>query len=269
MPHRSLKKTYRAPALEKGIAILELLANSGAPRAMADIAETLQRSRAEIYRMLVVLESLLYIQRTEDGRYDLTARLFDIASSHAPKRSLVAAARPVMEELAGRTLQSCHLMVSSGDHMVCIARQESPAAIGFSVQVGFRPPLLQSTSGRVFFSFQDHARQELLLRRLNSGKAGGTARRGMLSGARQIVARGYYSEPSRLTSGIVDLCAPLFDTPGGSAVACLTIPFISHRLFPISQREAVASLLDAAQRISKTLQTGIAEATARRRSTRS
>src|SRR5262245_45173303 len=110
---------YRAPALEKGIAILELLAGARQPLSVADIAATLTRSRAEIYRMLVVLESLQYIHRVDDGRYDLTARLFDVASRHAPKRSVVVAARPVMEELAEATLQSCHLMVASGDHMVC------------------------------------------------------------------------------------------------------------------------------------------------------
>src|SRR5262245_43559201 len=152
-PKVSKEPPYRAPALEKGIAILELLASARAPLPVTEIAATLRRSRAEIYRMVVVLEALDYLQRTDDGSFDLTAKMFDVASRHPPKRSVVAAARPVMEELAENTLQSCHLMVNSGDHMVCIAREESPAALGFSVQVGFRPPLLQSTSGRVYFAF--------------------------------------------------------------------------------------------------------------------
>src|SRR5689334_14398674 len=100
---------YRAPALEKGIAILELLAESGQPMTTAEVAATLKRSRAEIYRMFVVLESLEYILRTDDGGFDLSARMFDIASRHAPRRSVVTASRPFMEELSELTRQSCHL----------------------------------------------------------------------------------------------------------------------------------------------------------------
>lgn len=247
---------YRAPALEKGIAILELLADAPQPLAVADIAGTLERSRAEIYRMLVVLESLEYIRRIDDGRYDLTAKLFDVASRHAPKRSVIAAARSVMEELAQKTSQSCHLMVNSGEHMVCIAREESPAAIGFAVQVGFRPPVLQSTSGRVFFAFQDEARQALMMKSLRSSTRDAKLLREFNAGASLAIRKGYALEPSRLTSGIEDLSAPVFAPNSGHAVACLTIPFVSHRLFPVTRSQAIPLLLDAAQRISRNLQSG-------------
>src|SRR5262245_15951977 len=256
MPRRQRENGYRAPALEKGIAILELLANARRPLTVADIAATLDRSRAEIYRMLVVLESLEYMHRNEDGRYDLTAKLFDIASRHAPKRSVIAAARAVMEELAEATLQSCHLMVNSGDHMVCVAREESPAAIGFAVQVGFRPAMLQSTSGRVYFAFQDAARRQLLVSRMRRGRAGAAELRRFRASVDGIARRGYACEPSRLTTGIEDLSAPIFGADGAQAVACLTIPFISHRLFTVTRRETVPLLLGAARRISQGLRAG-------------
>jgi DNA-binding IclR family transcriptional regulator len=249
---------YRAPALEKGMAILELLADSGHGLATAEIAATLRRSRAEIYRMLIVLEALGYIHRADDGRCDLTGKLFDLASRHAPKRSVIAAARPEMETLAEQTRQSCHLMVNSGEHMVCVAREESPAAIGFAVQVGFRPPMLQSTSGRVYFAFQDASRQELLVARMRAGNHGAAPLREFRAGVATIVRRGYAAEPSRLTSGIEDLSAPVFGSQPGQAVACLTIPFVSHRLFPVTLREAIPLLLGAARRISNSLKIGAA-----------
>jgi DNA-binding IclR family transcriptional regulator len=241
---------YRAPALEKGIAILELLANARQPLTVADISGSLKRSRAEIYRVLVVLESLQYLHRTDDGSYDLSGRMFDVASRYAPRRHVVAAARSAMQALAERTQQSCHLMVNSGDHMVCVAREESPAAIGFAVQVGFRPALLQSTSGRVYFAFQDEKRQTLMSKRL-----GAVAARELRAGATRIRRQGYAAEPSRLTTGIEDLSAPIF-TAQGDPAACLTIPFVSHRLFPVKRRQAVAMLLDAAREITDSLRTG-------------
>lgn len=250
---------YRAPALEKGIAILELLADAARPVPIADIAATLRRSRAEIYRMLVVLEFLEYIHRADDGSYDLSGKMFDVASRHAPRRGIVAAARPAMEELAERTQQSCHLMVNSGEHMVCIAREESPAAIGFSVQVGFRPPILKSTSGRVYFAFQDAARQELLMSRLKAAGHGGAELRQLRAGITTIARKGYAVESSRLTTGIQDLSAPVFGPPAGQhsqAVACLNIPFVSHRGFAVNLKDALPLLLEAARRVSRALQAG-------------
>ncbi|MFX3701694.1 helix-turn-helix domain-containing protein, partial [Streptococcus suis] len=52
----SVKKTeYRAPALEKGLDILELLAQQDEPLTKKQIAESLDRSINEIFRMLSVL----------------------------------------------------------------------------------------------------------------------------------------------------------------------------------------------------------------------
>ncbi len=181
--------------------------------------------------------------------------MFDIASRHAPRRSVVTASRPFMEELSELTRQSCHLMVNSGDHMVCVAREESPAAIGFSVQVGFRPPMLQSTSGRVYFAFQDESRQDLLLKRLARGRRNSPALRDFREGAARVRRRGHAVEPSRLTDGIEDLSAPIFASDQ-RAIACLNIPFVSHRLFPVTREQAVSFLLKAAQRISKSLEAG-------------
>jgi hypothetical protein len=47
---------YRAPALEKGLDIPELLARSSAPLSMTEISEGVGRSKGEIFRMLQVLE---------------------------------------------------------------------------------------------------------------------------------------------------------------------------------------------------------------------
>ena len=47
---------YRAPALEKGLDILELLSEAESPMGMPMIAAELNRSKGEIFRMAAVLE---------------------------------------------------------------------------------------------------------------------------------------------------------------------------------------------------------------------
>ena len=57
---------YSAPALEKGLDILELLSLcSGGGLSQSEIAEGLGRSKNEIFRMMVVLEERGYIKRSD------------------------------------------------------------------------------------------------------------------------------------------------------------------------------------------------------------
>ena len=55
---------YTAPALEKGLDILEHLSRSDAGLTQAEIARVLGRSVSEIFRMLVVLQERGYIALT-------------------------------------------------------------------------------------------------------------------------------------------------------------------------------------------------------------
>ena len=58
---------YQAPALKKGLEILELLATSEQALTMSDISAALGRSVGEIFRMLQVLEEHRYIARDDDA----------------------------------------------------------------------------------------------------------------------------------------------------------------------------------------------------------
>ena len=61
-------RKYRAPALEKGLDILELLARHGAPMTTSQMAATLGRSVSELFRMVLALEFRGYIEASPDGR---------------------------------------------------------------------------------------------------------------------------------------------------------------------------------------------------------
>ena len=85
-----VEERYRAPALDKGLDILELLAETDEGLSQAEIAKALNRSPNEIYRMLDRLVRRGYIARTTTDRYELTLKLFALAHRHAPMRRLVS-----------------------------------------------------------------------------------------------------------------------------------------------------------------------------------
>ena len=64
---------YRAPALEKGLDILEVLADQPGGLTRAEIVKALGVSPSQIYRMLERLVARAYVTRLDGGdRYALT-----------------------------------------------------------------------------------------------------------------------------------------------------------------------------------------------------
>src|SRR3546814_10175017 len=93
---------YSAPALEKGLDILELLAAVGTPLTTRQVAERLGRSKNEIFRMVHVLIERDYIAREPGSEgLALTNKLFSLGMQTPPARDLVTVAAPVVERLAG------------------------------------------------------------------------------------------------------------------------------------------------------------------------
>ena len=80
-------ETYQAPALTKGLEVLEFLSGQAEPHAVSELARALGKSRNEIYRMVIVLEQLGYLARTEGDRFSLTRKLFDVAMRAPPQGS--------------------------------------------------------------------------------------------------------------------------------------------------------------------------------------
>jgi hypothetical protein len=118
---------YRAPALEKGLDVIELLAAEKSPLNLSAISQRLGRSSGELFRMLQVLEFKGFITTSDSGAgYVLTNKLFALAMAQAPVRSLVETALPVMRKLTFEIGQSCHIAVASEDQIVVITRIERP-----------------------------------------------------------------------------------------------------------------------------------------------
>src|ERR1700680_1787671 len=139
---------YTAPALDKGLDILELLAGDPAPLTHSEIAHRLRRTSGEVFRMLVRLDQRGYIcQVGADERYQLTLKFFELAHKYHPLQRLVAAARPLMQKGAETTGQSCHLAMLSHSEVVVVAQVDSPGKMGFAVRLGANIDLLDTASG--------------------------------------------------------------------------------------------------------------------------
>ncbi|MBU1358719.1 MAG: IclR family transcriptional regulator [Gammaproteobacteria bacterium] len=249
-PAASNETTYSAPALEKGLDILELLANEADGLTQGAIAQRLERSTAEIFRMLSVLERRGYLNRHPDGSYRLSLRLFELAHRHPPLQRLLNVALPAMQELAQQTRQSAHLVIHYAQRILVVAQVDSPEPMGFGVRLGanfpFRP---DRASSRVLSAFQPAAVQEALIAELIDNSPVRLSASKVRADLADILRKGFHMASSDTTTGVTDLCAPIFDHSDG-AVAALTVPYLKQRDVQVTFAAARTALLATTRRIS-------------------
>jgi DNA-binding IclR family transcriptional regulator len=242
---------YRAPALEKGLDILEALAGVSEPLNTPQLAERLGRSPSELFRMVYILERRGYIGQSRSGLgYELTNKAFTLSMSRAQVRALLDIALPLMRDLAAVVDQSCHVAVASGDQMVVIARVENPGHLGFSVRPGYRRAIYEATSGIILYSFQPEAvrrKWDASLRRLAT-KDKYTA---FLRQSKVVRARGFAQVGSDFVPGVTDLSAPVLKE--GACIAAITLPFVQRPGLPRTMVEAIDLVCGVARQVSEGL----------------
>lgn len=158
------KSTYSVPALEKGLDILEALAEAHVPQSLTVLARRLSRTPSELFRMLDTLERRAFIARdpVSDG-YHLTLKLYELAHMHSPVEQLLKASMIPMRDLAEQIHESCHLCVLSDTMLVVVAQAESPEPVRLSVEVGDRVLPMRTASGRVLAAFLEREGLDRLL----------------------------------------------------------------------------------------------------------
>ena len=91
----STPQRYHAPALEKGLDILELLARETEPLGVPGIVQKLGRSTGELFRMIQVLQHRGYVEQAPGNEgYRLTGKLFALGMDQPTVRNLVEIALP-------------------------------------------------------------------------------------------------------------------------------------------------------------------------------
>lgn len=248
-----LADRYRAPALDKGLDILEILARQPGGLTRAEIVKAMGRSPSEIYRMLERLVARQYVTRIDGGdRYALTMKLFLLAHSHPPLRRIIAQAQPLMDAFARETRQSCHLVMPDAGHGVVLAQASPDYHWEFRVRIGAQLDLFETSSGLTLLAFQRPERRAEVL--ATWGVADGEKRlAGIEPHLAEVRRAGYRQGPSAQLVGVIDMSVPVIG-PDGDGVAALTCAYIEHPgdTVPDGRKTALAKLRTLAALLSFT-----------------
>lgn len=247
---------YSAPALEKGLDILEFLSLSDVAPTLSQLAHGIGRSKNEIFRMMIVFEERGYIERQEGDLFKLTGKLALLGGERTDNSKLAELAEPYMQRLAEETELSNHLSVPhSNSELVVINSVASSQNYGVAVQVGYTTPIYRTSAGACFLAQLplDADRKRYLRKAVADDDANMSS--DFARHASQCAEHGYVSLTSPENHAITEISAPVRHTPGAAVIAALTIPHFTSAMIDNRHEMVVSALLKTASQLQEKIAT--------------
>tara|TARA_R110002072_G_scaffold51389_6_gene137944 strand:- start:1810 stop:2604 length:795 start_codon:yes stop_codon:yes gene_type:complete len=221
----SKRKEYSAPALEKGLDIIELLSHELDGLTSGEISQRLSRPMGQLFRMLVVLQQRGYVAYEPNSeRYELTLKLFTLSHNLAPVRRLNLVAAPLLKMLADHIGQSCHLVIYYAGNGHVVVQQDSPSERVITVRLGAVASLADTCSGHVLLAFANEAARTEMLDRIPKTQPVPPGPK-LARLIKRIRKNGFERKPSAQIQGVQDIGYPVFDH-NGQIAAALVVPFV-------------------------------------------
>ena len=149
-----MAKKYEAPSVRKAFQILRLISDSDNGLGVSDLSRGLRISKSTVHGITSALEDIRVIIRDNDTkRYKLGFALFDLGIKAYSQIDLRAFARPIMEDLMGRTQQSVCLGVLNSEHVTILDIVESRQDLKITSPIGTKIPILAGATGKVFMAW--------------------------------------------------------------------------------------------------------------------
>ncbi|MFY3139835.1 IclR family transcriptional regulator [Achromobacter xylosoxidans] len=238
--------------IERAMRLLDALAAQPDPVTLKELSATTGLHASTAHRILNDLVVGRYVERVDNGLYQLGMRLLELGSLVKGRLNVREAAIAAMRSLHKLTGQTINLSVQQGDEIVYIDRAWSERS-GMQVvrAIGGRAPLHLTSTGKLFLSTADT--RQVRAYALRTGLAGHT--RNSLTDLERLerelalVRRhGYARDNEELELGVRCIAAGIFDDTG-KLVAGLSISAPAERL----QDDWIKALVDTAASISEAL----------------
>jgi DNA-binding IclR family transcriptional regulator len=197
--------------------LMELLANSAAPRRLTEIAGELGISKARAHRHLRALLHHRYVRQDADTeRYEIGIKVLVLGEAVRDRFDVLTAMRPQMLRLRQATSQTVTASALVDDSVVVLELLQGRTLIEFGVRPGAALDLHASAHGMVALAFgPPRLRDKALSEPLKAWTRATVTRPKELATAIEKVRRqGWATAPDQVMPGVNALAAPVFDHRG-------------------------------------------------------
>ena len=246
-----------APALRRGLDILELLVDHRDGLRAPEIAAALGIPRASTHELVQTLAERGYVQTSPDspGRFSLGARVFHLGGAYERSLDVVDAGRRTARAVAARCGETVQVVIRDGRHVVYVARIDSTHTVRLVSDVGSRLPAHCTAGGKALLASLSDA--ELLTLFPDDSLPGMTEhsiadRTRLLEEVAVVRDRGWADEYCESNPNVACVAAPVYG-PRGECVAAMSISVPTLRWQPEREGELVELVREGARELSTSL----------------
>lgn len=240
-----------APAVTRAVALLEELARSGRPLALAELARRLDLAKSTVLNLCVALEGSGMTRRT-DSRWALGYKVVELGQGFLAGTDLVAEFRRLTDELPTGQSETVLLAVLDGTDVLYLARHDGSQPVRLASDVGRRLPAVVTALGKAMLAGLPDAELDARLEQLGelpvlTPRSHRTveALRADLAATR---ARGYAVDDEQNTEGVTCFGVALPGRPDTPTAVSSTL--LTARMTTDLREALVRDLTDLAQRLS-------------------
>lgn len=214
--NKQIKKKSSAPALSKGLDILELLASRGEDVSFSEIRSYLKIPSTSLQRFLATLQKKGYLrQNPENSKYQLGLKLMTFVNALLSRLDLRTIARPFIQKLMAKSGETVELAILNENEILYIDKYETPESIRLVVQVGSRYATLHPTAvGKVFLAYMSEEKFEQIIKERGLKKYTEntvTDVDKLKKELEKICSSGYAFDDQEVRLGVRRIAAPIFD----------------------------------------------------------
>ncbi len=236
---RIVPMTGKAPALEKGLKILELVLASDQPLTLSAIAQGVEYKVSEIQRMVDYLAQEHYLIRTASGAYAPGMKAYSLADLGG-QNALVSRAEGPLRRFALRTGESVHIAVLVEDMLHVVYNVEGRGPVCISVKPGLYAAR-GNASGNLLLAYRDQNADAA-----SGGKKTGAARDGAAAAAKSTGPAGA-TKGSRICLNLSEGAAKAeFRADGGAARHSSSDAEVLRRHYDFSELRCVRGIYSIA-----------------------
>jgi len=198
------KKTPQGiQSLEHAFFILDTIKKSSKSLTLSEISQLTNMSKSRVQKYIVTFLKLqVLVLNKKDYTYSFGSKLLDFGLHLLKNHNIIELSDPYLKKIREELNQASALNIWTQNGPVAVKSESSSGPISVDMQVGYRPPLFKSATGKCFVAFMDPSKikefTDTEVQQYNLGKE------------LEDIRKNGYSFRNTIHEGV----------PGGVAIAC-------------------------------------------------
>jgi DNA-binding IclR family transcriptional regulator len=246
---------YQLHSLDRAVSVLEALSESDVPLSLAEICQRMNLHKSTAHRSLMVLERSALIERTQENRFRLGLKLYELGNRAVEQIDLRARVQPFFRRLSMQVGETVHLSVLQKTSVVYLDKVEPNRRVCMTSKIGTSNPVYCTSMGKAMLAFQTQETIEQIIAKIRFVRFTRKTlctREALMKALERVRRRGYAIDDEEIEVGVRCVGAPIFDD-NRRAIAAVSVSGPSSRITAQSVPGIAEHLLRCSREISASL----------------